>query len=330
MQFANFPIEMFDKSLDFAFESVHSDFDQQAASYSGIDFTYTQLTEGKFEGRLFSADLGDTAIYIESCNQAIEREIKLSDDKFSFLVVLEGQSPALKYGVMESQEVVYILPPSGEAVTISPPNGVTLVTTIDRDALLENGLLLSDAADWLTGLDKQGEFIKSKALADRLRSEATLALETASEGETLRMRGKAAELMIHGFAAAVTLEWLKPQKYETFKPTPAYERYRQLRDYLRSEQLVTAKDERAPKCSAGSKRSVELAFSELVSMGPRTYARVARLHNARRRLLDKKTLSRSIGDIAAEEGFWDWSKFSTYYRRQFGELPSDTRYRLAD
>ena len=88
MHSSSFPIEKFGQSLDFALDAVHSDFDQQAASYSSIDQTYTQLTEGQFEGRLFSADLGAASIYIEYCNQAIEKEIVLSPDKFSFSIVM--------------------------------------------------------------------------------------------------------------------------------------------------------------------------------------------------------------------------------------------------
>ena len=54
-----------------------------------------------------------------------------------------------------------------------------------------------------------------------------------------------------------------------------------------------------------------------------------RLHNVRSKLLDPSRLLVSIGDIAAEEGFWDGGRFAAYYRRQFSELPSVTRERLA-
>ena len=80
----------------------------------------------------------------------------------------------------------------------------------------------------------------------------------------------------------------------------------------------------------GSQRSLEKAFSDFAFMGPLAYLRVARLHNARRKLLDPGRTDQSIGDIAAEEGFWDWSRFTSYYRRQFGELPSRTRERVSD
>ncbi|MCB1452789.1 MAG: helix-turn-helix transcriptional regulator, partial [Rhizobiaceae bacterium] len=74
-----------------------------------------------------------------------------------------------------------------------------------------------------------------------------------------------------------------------------------------------------------SKRTVEQAFSSNVSVGPLTYSRILRLHQVRRKLMDPSMATLSIGDIAAEHGFWDWSRFSQHYRRQFGSLPSAAR-----
>ena len=65
--------------------------------------------------------------------------------------------------------------------------------------------------------------------------------------------------------------------------------------------------------------------SEHVNMGPRSYARIVRLHNARRKLREERYFDESIGNIAAQEGFWDWSRFTAYYSKHFGELPSATR-----
>lgn len=60
--------------------------------------------------------------------------------------------------------------------------------------------------------------------------------------------------------------------------------------------------------------------------------RSARLHGVRREfrqaIQQRKPLS--IGDLAARWGFWHWSRFAADYKRQFGELPSETlrRYRF--
>ena len=323
-----FPANKIGRSAGFVFDSVQSDFDEQAGQFPNIDVTYTQLSGGHFKGRLFSVNLGKVSIYIESCNQAIEKEVTLSPNEFALAVVLDDETQPPKYGIMRSNEIVHILPPSGESVTISPSNSVIMFMTIDREALAENGLLLSDASEWLSNLDKQGEFVNSLRLANRLRSEVSLVLEAVEKAKTPESRSKIAEMVIFSVATAFTLEWLKPNTPKTFDRTMAYERYRYLRDLLRGRNRTNGKIDGSALELGGSKRSIELAFSELVSMGPLTYSRVARLHNARRKLMDRSRLAKNIGDIAAEEGFWDWSKFSTYYRRQFGELPSHTRDRL--
>ena len=60
-------------------------------------------------------------------------------------------------------------------------------------------------------------------------------------------------------------------------------------------------------------------------MGFSAYHRLLRLHAVRRSLRTNHQKERSIGDIAAEFGFLNWSYFGEQYRAAFGERPSDTR-----
>ena len=48
-----------------------------------------------------------------------------------------------------------------------------------------------------------------------------------------------------------------------------------------------------------------------------------RLQSVRRNLLGKSP-GNSISEIAASWGFWHMGQFAAVYRRQFGELPSET------
>ena len=66
------------------------------------------------------------------------------------------------------------------------------------------------------------------------------------------------------------------------------------------------------------------AFSEEFGVGPKRYLHVRRLAGVRRDLRSLHT-TESISDIAARWGFWHMGKFAADYRRQFGELPSDSR-----
>lgn len=312
----------------FITDTIQNDFEDQAKLYPG-EVNYLQLSPGAFLGRMLSVFLGDIKIHVEYCSQSVEKEIRLPSSEFAFVVVLDDSSPELAYGgVTTSKDWVYVLPPNGECLTFSPPDCTVLVVKIKRDVLLKNPVMLPEMAEWFGRLNKRGEFIHSQWLADRLRADGLSALEgaTASSGpERGDTIGRAVEL---SFVSAFTMQWLARGFLATFRSTPALERFQLARRLITGDLEEFDGTTKSSIIDFGSKRSIELAFSEKVKMGPLAYSRLVRLHNARRKLLDKALADNSIGDIAADEGFWDWSRFSAYYHRQFGELPSETRNRL--
>lgn len=72
-----------------------------------------------------------------------------------------------------------------------------------------------------------------------------------------------------------------------------------------------------------SGRTLRLAFQEHYGLGPIEYYRVLRLNAARRTIKNLRTDSESIASIAQTFGFHHSGKFSLYFRRLFGELPSE-------
>ena len=78
-----------------------------------------------------------------------------------------------------------------------------------------------------------------------------------------------------------------------------------------------------------SRRTIETVFSNMVGLPPVKYHQIYRLNRTRQKIRDLQHINDSIGDIAAEEGFWDWSRFSSYYRKHFGERPSETRKKFS-
>lgn len=76
--------------------------------------------------------------------------------------------------------------------------------------------------------------------------------------------------------------------------------------------------------SASSISTLERAFREHFGCSPKRYLTAFNLNAARWALLDSDGHG-SIGDIAAQAGFWHPSKFAADYRAMFGELPSQTR-----
>lgn len=68
------------------------------------------------------------------------------------------------------------------------------------------------------------------------------------------------------------------------------------------------------------------AFKDAFGMSPNRYMKVRRLTAVREALRDGDANQR-ISDVANRWGFWHMGGFAADYRRQFGELPSETRAR---
>ncbi len=75
--------------------------------------------------------------------------------------------------------------------------------------------------------------------------------------------------------------------------------------------------------SGYSLRSLELIFRRGVGMTPGRWFMTARLNGALRDLLTCDQ-SCTVSDVALKWGFQHMSRFAQYYRKAFGELPSDT------
>lgn len=73
-----------------------------------------------------------------------------------------------------------------------------------------------------------------------------------------------------------------------------------------------------------SQRTLEYAFAERYGITPKAFLLAFRLNAARRDLRSSKRNQQRIVDIANRWGFWHMGQFAADYRKQFGELPSQT------
>jgi AraC family transcriptional regulator, ethanolamine operon transcriptional activator len=75
-----------------------------------------------------------------------------------------------------------------------------------------------------------------------------------------------------------------------------------------------------------SRRHLQTCFNLSVGIGATEFVKAERLNLVRQELFAARDAGRvtSIGDAAANWGFWHLSRFAAYYREMFGELPSET------
>lgn len=73
-----------------------------------------------------------------------------------------------------------------------------------------------------------------------------------------------------------------------------------------------------------SPRKLSYCFNEYLGLSPARYLRLLRLLGVHRALRQAGTAHSSVQALAADWGFWHLGQFASDYRRQFGELPSQT------
>lgn len=77
-------------------------------------------------------------------------------------------------------------------------------------------------------------------------------------------------------------------------------------------------------CEAGnvSERTLLYIFRDRLDVSPKEFLQACKLRQVQQDLLSGK--AQSVTDAATRWGFWHMSQFAADYRRQFGELPSET------
>lgn len=311
------------------------DFDQQMERFKNQEAQCTQLTMGTFEGRHFSINLNLMTISVYGSNQVIESHSIKPSDEYRFCVPLEQSGPTVIFGKEYANDWLQIHPPRSETYNITPTYNTSAVLAIRRPALIDTEAIIPELSDYLQKLGNTCAVIQQPDTVQRLRSTITGAIETALHVSEKRQLEALAKSIIDHVKLDLFMAWLMDNGVSSLRHSAAFERFRRARiALLEASQHTLGTCHNAAVgdtlSDLGSKRSIEQAFAKSVSMGPLSYLRVLRLHNARRKLMQPDRFTQNIGDIAAEEGFGDQSKFSMQYRNHFGERPSDTRNRVMD
>ncbi|WP_434054772.1 MAG: helix-turn-helix domain-containing protein [Roseibium sp.] len=304
------------------------DLNEFSGMFDGVELEGIQLSPGKFDGNVVLAPMDEASIHISKCAHAIEMRMKVDPDKFLFCICLGDGHESLVFGARDPGSWIFVLPPGGAAAMPVPEDCTLLTLSIARDAILDSDLLVRNAKTWFGRIRTDGAFVRSKRLTSRMKEDILLA-HLGTEGGTGIANQKpgqtVCQAMISGLMSAFSLEWLVNSRFTVDHRTPAADRFFRARRLISEHDFVIGDGLNDALSRLGSMRSVEQAFASHVRMGPHSYARAVRLHNARRRLQDSRYSSESVGNIAAREGFWDCSRFALYYRKHFGEPPSETR-----
>ncbi|MDQ7988724.1 MAG: helix-turn-helix domain-containing protein [Candidatus Dactylopiibacterium sp.] len=300
------------------------DVDAHAASLSGWEQRYDQLSAGRFCGGLTEFWTAHGQVFLEQAGRAVRQSCRVWPDALWFGIPVRHDGTRMDGRELPAGAI--LVRPADAGFELVTPDGHEIFGVVVRQqALAAHCARLGLDIDWPrlqhAGWLQVGEAARERAVAS-LRG-----LFMALPGQAVQ-----AGLALHAEARREieeTLLGLLLPFVVCAEPAPGRcagqaRRRRtvaQILDHARGHPdwvpAVPELCERFHLC----RRSLQYAFEENLGVSPAVYLRAMRLNGARRALREGAA---SVQDAAAAWGFWNLSQFSADYRHFFGERPSDT------
>lgn len=302
--------------------SHFGDIDAQAAEYQGYDQRYQQLSRGPFVGRCRSFRFGDDlAINFETANRTLSQSASTPLGRYGACILADGSPSCVLNAASVSPDNI-VLCSEGNSLEGQTPEGFKIFCLdIARDLLPEGGCDMATVG--MSG-DPERAWQLRKLVRDGI--DTFTALSGPRDYPAAAQGFKSALVDLLWRAAAQPGDVRTRRQYRNARALGVFRRARDLIHHSLCDGISIA---HLCREAGVSRRSLEGVFRCVIGVSPASYIRLLQLNFIRRELLSGVSADESIGAIAARYGVWHWSRFSHYYRLQFGELPSATRLRRA-
>lgn len=310
--------------------SVELDSFQPAAlegAVSGGRIQHLQLKQGHFQGRLLSADLGESRVDWGGYNLPLLAVGDLASDCVTCGLILESIGPGILNGsevrggtpvvLTEGQELHYRLAPGSQWLALQ----------IERGALEGCGVFLP--RDWAGALEAPTERARSlkRDVVGVLRQLRAVASRDASV--TPFDASAMQEVLLGGFCRV----W--DEGAGRCAPGDGWGRGRHLRLVRRALDCMEAHLSEPLRIgalcaeTAASWSTLERAFARIYGLTPKAALDLRRMSVARQLLLAGTPEESSVTELIHSCGIHHVGRFSARYRALFGERPSETLARRA-
>ena len=301
-------------------DATYTEIEECATAEPGWNQSYHQLGRGQFRGTIVAGHTASVQLAIEEWSPGVLIRGDGPVGSVVFGILASGQRPPHYHGrVLHDNEVGTLV--HGEDVDLQIGHSSTIASASIAQDLIEQYTL----AVW-------GEPLQSRRVCDRIkliRPELREAIHQKLLGLIDLARSAPDQFRDEQTARLLEHEVLEVflLGIQTFEREPRLaERNRAARQALdyaleHLDQPVTVAD----LCAAVgvTARTLQLGFQERFGLTPKTYLKSLRLDAIRKRLAHAQPGETAVG-IARAWGFFHAGRFSSEYRRQFGESPSQT------
>lgn len=284
---------------------------------------YSQLSAGSSESSLMQLTTERCHIFLEQINQRVVQNGVAPRERMCFAVPINVPGSIRMQGRDVDDSSLFFLN-GGEEFMFHMPTGMQLLSVTFERELFEQALAQTAEAKEIAALLRQPVIrVSPKGFAEtRHRLLSMFAQALTSEAP--------AGAWEHALEQAMLDELLQ------LMTDPACDKQQRSQSSTRSfivekcHRLLAAQMTSAPSVSdmceqlQVSRRTLQNSFHAVAETTPLNYLRSVRLNGVRRTLMSTRAAQLSIGDAAAQWGFYHLSHFAAEYFELFAELPSHT------
>lgn len=305
------------------FQDIHV----HAATIEEWSQDYSQLTAGSAESSLMQLSTAGCHVFREQINQRVVQHGAAPRGKMCFAVPITVPGSVRMQGREVDDSSLFFLH-GGEEFMFHMPMGMELLSITFERELFEQALAQTASAKEVGQLLRQPVISVSTQRVAGARRRLLAMFSQALMHEALdstrdREREQALEQAMLGELLQLLTDLACDKQQRSPSSTGSF-------IVEKCHRLATAQLNSVPSVNdlcqrlQVSRRTVQNSFRAVAETTPLNYLRSVRLNGVRRTLMSTRASELSIGDIAAQWGFYHLSHFAAEYHALFAELPSHT------
>ena len=315
---------MHEKSNTLQIKSHFRDFDQFSQEMRGWNLCFSQLDRGHFEGKLHQISIPDFLLMNVKFNRLLKQDGEQPEGMRTFALLSEDSSQVIWYTRQTMHNCLMLFPKDTRVEAVSYPGFNVYALSISEKLLTK--ILHRDDTSSLKDLLLHGGRVEScpdKIQALRYLLKQTFLLVQSSPGlvDNAFFQKELHSNLTHMFSCVLNFEGAN------IDLAPIHERTQLILD-IKSwlEEALPEHHSVYDLCEKFrvTHRTMQRAFIEKCGVPPKQYLLALRLNKVRKDLCYSDFSHGKVSDVANRWGFWHMGDFAQFYRRQFGELPSET------
>ncbi|WP_248805459.1 helix-turn-helix domain-containing protein [Pseudomonas sp. MWU13-2100] len=288
---------------------------------------YSQLTAGSAESSLMQLTTSGCHLFLEQINQRVVQNGVAPRGKMCFAVPINVPGSIRMQGREADDSSLFFLH-GGEEFMFHMPMGMELLSITFERELFEEALEQTASAKELSRLLRQPVIrVSPQRFAQARRRLLALFSEALVDEDLDSARDREREVALEQAMLGELLQLMIDPACDKQQRSPS-----STRSFIveKCHRLATAEMINVPSvielCQRlqVSRRTVQNSFRSVAETTPLNYLRSVRLNGVRRTLMSTRAADLSIGDAAAQWGFYHLSHFAAEYQELFAELPSHT------